>query len=132
MFFKAVAQAVLLFRVGDVGDDPPHGQGPRDFPAQIFQSEYGETSEATGGWDLGVPTARELEEMGEYVLKRHNTVATYIAARPIMDLCKETVKRYGVWVASRGWYQEGIYLAGARVAEAEDGEGESEREEEER
>ena len=30
------------------------------------------------------------EEMGAYVLNRHNMVAHYIATRPILDLCNET------------------------------------------
>ena len=33
-----------------------------------------------------------LEEIGEYVPKRHNTVVQYIATRPILDLCKDTVR----------------------------------------
>ena len=42
-----------------------------------------------------------FEDMGEYVLKRHNMSAQYIVTRPIMDLCKETVRMPGVWVAKR-------------------------------
>ena len=40
-----------------------------------------------------------FEEMREYVLKRHNTVAQYISARPFLDLCEEKVRRSRVWVA---------------------------------
>ena len=40
-----------------------------------------------------------FEEMGAYFLKRQNTVAQYIATRPILDLCEETVRRTGAWVA---------------------------------
>ena len=39
-----------------------------------------------------------FEDMEEYVLKRQNMVAQYIAMRPIMDLCKETVWMPGTWV----------------------------------
>ena len=42
-----------------------------------------------------------FEEMGEYVLKRQNTVVQYIATRPILDLCEETVWRPGAWVSRR-------------------------------
>ena len=35
-------------RVRDVGDDPPHGQVPGKFPKYIFQTNYGDTSKATG------------------------------------------------------------------------------------
>ena len=34
----------------------------------------------------------KFDYMGEYVLKRQNTAAQYIATRPIMDLCEETVR----------------------------------------
>ena len=46
-----------------------------------------------------------FEEMGEYVLHRHNTVEQYITTRPILDLCEETVQRSGEGVARRWWDQ---------------------------
>ena len=42
-----------------------------------------------------------FKEMGEYVLKSQNTVAQYIAKRPITELRKKTVRIPGVWVANR-------------------------------
>ena len=45
-----------------------------------------------------------FEEMGAYVLRRQNTVAQYIATRPILYLREETVRRSGVWV-SRIWWE---------------------------
>ena len=42
-------------------------------------------------------------EVGEYVLKRYNTVASYIATWTIMDLYEETVKIPGTWVAKQWW-----------------------------
>ena len=42
-----------------------------------------------------------FDEKGSYALKRLNTVAQYIARRPIMDLCDNTVQRPGAWVARR-------------------------------
>ena len=47
-----------------------------------------------------------FEEMVEYVLKRKNTVAKYIATRTILNLCKQKVNRYGVWVYRIWWEQE--------------------------
>ena len=35
-----------------------------------------------------------FEDMEDYVLKTQNTVAQNITTRPIMDLWKETVRRY--------------------------------------
>ena len=57
-----------------------------------------------------------MEEMGAYVLKRHNAVAHYIVSRPILDLCKETVRRYGAGVYRIWWENEGLELAGTRAA----------------
>ena len=42
-----------------------------------------------------------FEEIGAYVLKRHNTVSQYITTRPILDLCEKTARRPGEWVARR-------------------------------
>ena len=42
--------------VRDVGDNPLHGKIPGGLLAQSRQSDYRETAEAMGGWELGVPT----------------------------------------------------------------------------
>ena len=75
-----------------------------------------------------------FEDIGVYIQKRQNTVAQYIATRPIMDLCEQSVRRPGAWVYCRWWYQEGINLGGTRYrAEAVmEGEEEKRRGEEER
>ena len=61
-----------------------------------------------------------FEEKGDYALKGQNTVAEYIATYSILDLCEEGVRRPGAWVSRRWWEQEGIDLAGARLAELEE------------
>ena len=44
-----------------------------------------------------------------------------------MDLCEDTVRMTGEWVAKRWWYQEVLYLAKAiSVAAPAGGDGESE------
>ena len=53
-----------------------------------------------------------FEDMEQYVLKRQNTVAQYITARPIMNLYKETVQMLGMWLKERWQKQEGLDLAG--------------------
>ena len=62
---------------------------------------------------------------GAYFLKSHITVAQYIVTWTILDLCKETMRRSRTWVTGIQWEQEGLDLAGARVAAvaAVDGEG---------
>ena len=48
------------------------------------------------------------------ILRRQNTVAQFIATRPIMDLCKGEVRRPGARVPNRWWEQTGIDWKGAR------------------
>ena len=43
-----------------------------------------------------------FEDMGAYVLNSQNTFVQYIETRPILDLCKKTVRSPGDWV-SRRW-----------------------------
>ena len=61
-----------------------------------------------------------LEEAKEYVLRRHNMVAHYIATRPIIDFCEEAVWRPGTWVGKIWWEQEGLDLEGEWEAEEAD------------
>ena len=38
-------------------DDTPHGPGPGKVPTQGSHTDHWETTEAAGGWDLGLPDA---------------------------------------------------------------------------
>ena len=49
-----------------------------------------------------------------YITQRQNTVAQYIATRPILDLCEQAIRRPGAQVSRRCWEQAGIDLEGAR------------------
>ena len=51
-----------------------------------------------------------LKEVDTYALRRHNTVAQYIATGPIMDLCMAAKRRPGPRVAIRRWKYEGFDL----------------------
>ena len=53
------------------------------------------------------------------VTSRQNTVAQYIATRPIMDLCERSTWRPGSKVSQRWWEQAGIDLERAKKREAE-------------
>ena len=103
---------------------PPMGRSLGSFQHRVVRLITGRHTKrwVDGSWGYPpVDTAMEeawFEEMGAYVLKRQNTVAQYIATRPVLDLCKDTVQRSGLWVARRWWEKEGLYLAGKRVAEA--------------
>ena len=45
--------------------------------------------------------------------RRQNTVAQYIATRPILDLCEQATRRPGTRMSRRWWEQAGIDLEGA-------------------
>ena len=53
-----------------------------------------------------------FEEVEACVLRRHNTAAQYIAMRPILDLCEETVQITWMWVMKRWWEKEVLDLVG--------------------
>ena len=58
-----------------------------------------------------------FEEVGAYVLWRQ-----YIAMRPILDLCEETLQIPGMWVVKRWWEKEILDLVVAwEVTEAPEG-----------
>ena len=48
------------------------------------------------------------------ILRRQNTVAQFIAMRPILGLCKVAVRRPETWTPRRWWYQIGINWKAAR------------------
>ena len=48
------------------------------------------------------------------ILQRQNTVARFIATRPILDLCEKSTWRPGARVARRWWEQTGTECKGAR------------------
>ena len=60
-----------------------------------------------------------LQEVEIYVYCRKNTVAKYIATRPIIDLCLAEKRRPGTRVSMRWWEQEGMDLEGMRKAAQE-------------
>ena len=76
-----------------------------------------------GSWEhpLLETTIQEegFRDMGEYILKKKNTFTQYIATRPILELCEETVRTTVAWVAKMWHKNEGLYLMVSRaVAEA--------------
>ena len=65
--------------------------------------------------------------MEEYIQRRQNTVAQYIATRSLLDLCEESERALRARVGVRWWYQLGINTSGARevaAAAVEKGQGE--------
>ena len=52
------------------------------------------------------------------ILRKQNTVAQFIATRPILGLCEVTERRPGTRVPRRLWEQTGVYWKAAREAAA--------------
>ena len=71
-----------------------------------------------GKW-LYLPLAGATKEAGivrarTSVVRRQNTVAQFIATRPILGLCEGTERWGGTWVPQRWWEQPGIDWRQAR------------------
>ena len=60
-----------------------------------------------------------LQDSDTYVSRNQNTVAQYIATRPIMGLFLAAKRRPETRVAMRWWEQEGLDLGGMRTAAQE-------------
>ena len=63
-----------------------------------------------------------LTEVGKSILNRQNTVAQYIATRPLLDLCEGASARAGTRVPLRWWNQKGIDWETAKARGEEEGE----------
>ena len=61
-----------------------------------------------------------LQEVETYVSHHQNTVAQFIATRPIMDLCLVAERRPGSRVTKRWWEQDGLGVEGIRTAAREE------------
>ena len=57
-----------------------------------------------------------LQESETHISHHQNTLAKYIATRPIMSLCLAEKQRPGKMVEMRWWEQEGLDLEGMRTA----------------
>ena len=73
-------------------------------------------------------TEAGLKDVETYISCCQNTVAQYIATRPIIDLCLAEKRRLGPRVSMWWWENEGLDLEGMRIEahKAERTEGEEE------
>ena len=60
-----------------------------------------------------------LQEVETYVSRRQNTVAQYIATKPIVDLCLAVDRRPVTKLSKLWWYQEGLGLVRMRTVDQE-------------
>ena len=59
-----------------------------------------------------------MEEIGVYIALRHNTVALYIATRPIMELCLEAECKPILRLSRQWWDQPALDLICIRAGHA--------------
>ena len=80
----------------------------------------------------GAMEEAESQEIRTSITNRHNTVAQYIATRPLLDLCEGAKNIGGARVSRRWWDQKGIDWEKAKARGTEtDSESETDTEEEE-
>ena len=106
-FYVAVVQSVLLFGSETWVITPRILQALQGFHHRIARRLSGlvATRGRNGTWDYPL-IAEALERAGlstieEYILRRQNTIAAYVATRPIYDIAR-----------LRWWNQEGLVFEG--------------------
>ena len=109
LFFKAFVQAVLIFGSEMWVLTPCTERAMGSFKKRIAQRVTGRQPRQRGEVRWEYPPLTEVankagfEEIGLYITRRKNTVAQYIAMRPILDLCEQSVWSTGAWVSQVGW-----------------------------
>ena len=112
MFYKAVVQSVLLFGSETWVLSQPMLKALEGFHRRVAWRIAGKQpylDRRMGEW-VYPPIDKVLEEVGmysidHYVKKRQNTVADYVATRPIFDLCQESEWSTGSHSSRRWWDQ---------------------------
>jgi hypothetical protein len=112
MFYKAVVQSVLLFGSETWVLSNPMLTALEGFHRRVAHRLAGRQpylNRWTGEW-IYPPIDKVLEEVGmhsiaHYIEKRQNTVADYVATRPIFDLCQESEWSTGSRSSRRWWDQ---------------------------
>ena len=101
---------------GDVGADPKDRVGAGELHAWAALRITGKHPRRGVGGQCTYPPLKEaMREVGfegiwKAVTRNQNTVAQYIATRPILDLCERATQRVGERVSRRWWDQEVIDL----------------------
>ena len=124
-FYKAVAQAVLLFGADMCVLTQSTEKALDSFQSRVARrlTDIQPRLKKYRNWEY-LPLAKALretvmEEIRKSITRRQNTVLQYIATRPILDLCKRATRQPGAQV-SRWWSEQaGIDLKGARKRSAE-------------
>ena len=124
-FFKVVTQAVLMFGAETWVLTPRMEQALHSFKHRVARRLTGSHLKRRGDGSWAYPPLEEaMEETGfegirKFITRRQDTVAQYIATRPILDLYEQSVRRPGARVSRRWWEQAGIDVEGAKKRAAE-------------
>ena len=108
-FYKAVAQAVLLFGADTWVLTQRMEKALDSFQYRVARRLTGKQPwrRTDGSWDYP-PMAEALGEAGldgirKLATRRQNTVAQYIATRPILDRCERSTQQSLVRLYQRWW-----------------------------
>ena len=110
-FYKAVAQAVLLFGAETWVLIPSMERALDIFHHRVARRLTGRQPRIQGGGSWDYPPLEEAmgeagsEGIRKLVTRRQNMVTQYIATRPIMDICEHSTWRPGAMVSQRWWEQ---------------------------
>ena len=119
-FYTAVTQQVLLFGAETWVLTRKMESALDAFQGRVARKLMGrQTCRGRDGRWFYPSLAGAMKEAGivrirTSILWRQNTVAQFIATRPILGLCKGAVRRPGAQVPRRWWEQTGIDWKGAR------------------
>ena len=119
-FYTAVTQQILVFGAETWVLTRKTESALEDFQGRVARSLTGKQplQERDGRW-FYPSLAWAMKEAGivlirTSILRRQNTVAQFIAMRPIMGLCEVAVRQPGTRVPRRWWEQMGIDWKAAR------------------
>ena len=124
-FFKAVVQQVLLFGAETWVVSPMTERALSAFIHGAARRLTGRQPRRgrDGKWHYpsleGAMKEAELTDVHTSIQRRQNTVAQYIAMRPLLDLCEGARQREGARVTLRWWEQSGIDREKAKAKETE-------------
>jgi hypothetical protein len=112
MFYKAVVQSILLFGSETWVVTTPMLKALESFHQRVARRmarKQPYCCRRTDKW-IYPPIEEALEEVGLYSVshcigKRQNTVADYVATRPIFDLCRQAEISTGSKSSRRWWDQ---------------------------
>ena len=120
-FFKGVVQQVLLFGAETWVVTPSMERALSGFLHGAARRLTGRQARRgrKGTWQYpsleGAMRETGLTDIGKSIANRQNTVAQYVATRPLLDLCEEARAREGTRVPLRWWNQTGVDWEAAKA-----------------